>query len=72
MRGGDNNTIFCQFFQKHTKNMFQGDPMGTPFMRYWSPLRTTLLAMIANSAVQPSIRTFFHNAILFIDTSNNA
>ena len=28
--------------------------------------------MIALSAVQSSVRTFFHNAILFIDNSNNA
>ena len=30
-----------------------------------------LLAMIALSAVQSSVRTFFHNTILFIDTYNN-
>ena len=32
---------------------------------------TTLLAMIALSAVQSSAQTFIHNGILFIDTSNN-
>ena len=32
----------------------------------------TLLAMIALSAVQSSARTFIHNAILFIDISDNA
>ena len=32
----------------------------------------TLLAMIALSSVQSSTRTLIHNAILFIDTSNNA
>ena len=34
--------------------------------------RQTLLARIALSAVQSSTRTFCYNAILFIDTSNNA
>ena len=33
---------------------------------------TTLLAMMALSAVQYSVQTFIHNAVLFIDTSNNA
>ena len=32
----------------------------------------TLLAMVALSAVQSSAQTFIHNAILFIDTFNNA
>ena len=33
--------------------------------------RQTLLARIDHSAVQSSTRTFFHNAFLFIDISNN-
>ena len=32
----------------------------------------TLIAMIANSIVQSSTWTFFHNVILFIDTPKNA
>ena len=34
--------------------------------------RATLLAIIALSAVQSSTQTFIHNAILFINTTNNA
>ena len=33
--------------------------------------KVSLLAMFTLSAVQSSAQTFFHNAILFIDTSNN-
>ena len=35
-------------------------------------LENLLLAMIALSTVQSSAQTFIHNAVLFIDTSNNA
>ena len=52
--------------------MPQGDPIDTPLIRHWPPLRTALLAMIPNSAVQSSTSTLFYNAILFTDTSNNA
>ena len=35
-------------------------------------LHVSLLAIVDISSVQSSAETFIHNAILFIDTSNNA
>ena len=37
----------------------------------YGPFRSTLLAMIALCTVQSSSQTFIHNAILFVDTSDN-
>ena len=49
------------------------DPFSrSNFFHFNGVFSNTLLAMIALSAVQSSVQTFIHNAILFIDVSNNA
>ena len=56
-------------FFKNYPNLIDGDNLG--FLNYYIITKTlrTILAMIANSAVQSSTPTLIHNAVLFIDNA---